>query len=258
MKHSVKMKMIFGALCLFLFAWLMMKLSMEGTQQQIVLESEPVLAKEDTGKKVMYLTFDDGPSQHTQQVLDILDEYDAKATFFVTNEFADYVPLMKEEVNRGHAIGVHTYSHDYAQIYQSSEAYFADVAQMQKVIQAQTGKPASFLRFPGGTSNTISQRFCNGIMSELSEQVTQQGYAYYDWNATNGDGDTGLSAASLVETAKREIGEQDVVMLLMHDGAGNGETVKALPQILSYCREQGYEFRVIDETTPQFHHHINN
>ena len=95
-------------------------------------------------------------------------------------------------------------------------------------------------------------------MSQLAEEAEQKQYAYYDWNATNGDGATSLSAQQLVEQAKREIGEQPVVMLLMHDGAGNEASVKALPQILSYIRDQGYEFRVIDELTPVFHHHINN
>ena len=120
-----------------------------------------------------------------------------------------------------------------------------------------TGKTVMILG-TGGTSNTVSARYCDGIMRALSEEVTRQGYAYYDWNATNGDGDTGLSADALVAQAKREIGSQEVVMLLMHDGAGNEASVEALPEILRYCQEQGYEFRVIDETTPQFHHHINN
>ena len=257
MQRSVKIRLLLGGIALCLFAWLMLGMRTQ-ERSAIRLESEPVLAKEDAGKKVMYLTFDDGPSQNTEQVLDILDEHDAKATFFVTNEFPDYVSLLKEEVRRGHVIGVHTYSHDYAEIYQSTDAYFADIEQMQAVIREQTGRATKILRFPGGTSNTVSARYCDGIMHTLSEEVTRQGYAYYVWNATNGDGDTGLSADALVAQAKREIGSQEVVMLLMHDGAGNEASVEALPEILRYCQEQGYEFRVIDETTPQFHHHINN
>lgn len=257
MQRSTMIKIILGTISLVLFLWVMMELPT--TDDPVFeLESEPVLAQADQGKKVMYLTFDDGPSQHTEAILKILKEADAKATFFVTNEFPDYVSLLKEEQKQGHAIGVHTYSHVYAQIYQSSDAYFEDVEKMQAVIQEQTGTRSKILRFPGGTSNTISRSYCTGIMSELSTQALQKGYEYYDWNATNGDGDTGLSAEELIEIAKKEIGTQDVVMLLMHDGGGNGETVKALPEILRYCKEQGYEFRVIDNSTPQFHHHINN
>ncbi len=189
---------------------------------------------------------------------DILEEYDAKATFFVTAEFSDYLHLIRAEKEAGHAIGVHTYSHRYDQIYADSASYWDDVEKMQKIIEEQCGSRTSILRFPGGTSNTISQRYAQGIMSQLAEEAEQKQYAYYDWNATNGDGDTSLSAQQLVEQAKREIGEQPVVMLLMHDGAGNEASVKALPQILSYIRDQGYEFRVIDELTPVFHHHINN
>ena len=258
MERSVKLKIFFGCISLLMFLCLMIQLSASGDASEALLESEPVLAGEDKGKKIMYLTFDDGPSCNTEKVLDILDEYDAKATFFVTNEFPDYASLMKEEIKHGHAVGIHTYSHEYASIYANVQSYLDDIEKIQKVIQQQTGKPASFLRFPGGSSNTVSRQYCAGIMSELSERVTKMGYEYYDWNATNGDGDTGRDAASIIATAKQEINEQDVVMLLMHDGAGNSETVNALPEILSYCKEKGFEFRVVDDSTPQFHHHINN
>lgn len=259
MDRSGKIKLIFAGICFVLFVWLMGIMVEKGRENSAVyLESEPVLAKEDEGKKIMYLTFDDGPSQNTQAVLDILAEYDAKATFFVTAEFSDHLDLIRAEHEAGHAIGVHTFSHRYDQIYQDSDAYWDDLEQMQKIIEEQCGSRSTILRFPGGTSNTISQRYASGIMTLLARQAEQKQYEYYDWNATNGDGDTSLSADQLVARAKEEIGEQPVVMLLMHDGAGNAQTVVALPRILSYIQEQGYVFRVIDETTPQFHHHINN
>lgn len=259
MDRSGKIRLLFAGICFVLFAWLMCIMVEKGQENSAVyLESEPVVAQEDEGKKIMYLTFDDGPSQNTQAVLDILEEYDAKATFFVTAEFSDYLHLIRAEKEAGHAIGVHTYSHRYDQIYADSASFWDDVEKMQKIIEEQCGSRTSILRFPGGTSNTISQRYAQGIMSQLAEEAEQKQYAYYDWNATNGDGDTSLSAQQLVEQAKREIGEQPVVMLLMHDGAGNEASVKALSQILSYIRDQGYEFRVIDELTPVFHHHINN
>ena len=140
----------------------------------VYLESEPVVVQEDEGKKIMYLTFDDGPSQNTQAVLDILEEYDAKATFFVTAEFSDYLHLIRAEKEAGHAIGVHTYSHRYDQIYADSASYWDDVEKMQKIIEEQCGSRTSILRFPGGTSNTISQRYAQGIMSQLAEEAEQK------------------------------------------------------------------------------------
>lgn len=239
---------------LILACWMGMKTK----EETVYLEAQPVLAQEDEGKKIIYLTFDDGPSQNTEAVLKILAEADAKATFFVTNEFPAYTNLIREEGKQGHTIGIHTYSHKYEEIYQNSDAYFSDIDKMQEILYEQTGKKSKILRFPGGSSNTISRNYCNGIMSQLTKEVMEKGYAYYDWNATNGDGDTSLDASALIEKAKKEIGSQDVVMLLMHDGAGNEETVKALPKILQYCKEQGYEFCAIDETTPVFHHHVYN
>ena len=199
MDRSGKIRLLFAGICFVLFAWLMCIMVEKGQENSAVyLESEPVVAQEDEGKKIMYLTFDDGPSQNTQAVLDILEEYDAKATFFVTAEFSDYLHLIHAEKEAGHAIGVHTYSHRYDQIYADSASYWDDVEKMQKIIEEQCGSRTSILRFPGGTSNTISQRYAQGIMSQLAEEAEQKQYAYYDWNATNGDGDT-----SLCPTARR-------------------------------------------------------
>ena len=187
--------------------------------------------------KIMYLTFDDGPSQHTQEVLDILKKYNAKATFFVTGEKKEY---------------------EYGKIYSSPEAYFKDIEKMNDVIEKQIGHKVKILRFPGGSSNTVSRKYCDGIMTQLTKDVLDKGYQYYDWNASNGDGNSNLSVSTLVDTGQKEVGEQEVVMVLMHDGAGSEETVKALPSLLEYYQKQGYEFRIIDDSTPEFHHHVNN
>lgn len=208
--------------------------------------------------KIMYLTFDDGPSQNTQEVLDILKKYNAKATFFVTGEKKEFENLIKEEYQQGHAIGIHTYSHDYGKIYASPEAYFKDINKMNEIIEKQIGHKVKILRFPGGSSNTVSKKYCDGIMTRLTKDVLDKGYQYYDWNASNGDGDSHLSVNALLDTGRKEVGEQEVVMVLMHDGAGNEETVKALPSLLEYYQKQGYEFRIIDDSTPEFHHHVNN
>lgn len=211
-------------------------------------------------QKIMYLTFDDGPSKHTQEVLDILDQYQIKATFFVTGADEASFDLLKQIHNRGHALGIHTYSHSYETIYSSIDAYFQDVEKVEHLIYEKTGITTHILRFPGGSSNTISRKYQAGIMSELAAECEKRGYAYYDWNAENGDGDPAVSADALYETAIKTIKGKDEVMMLMHDGAGNGNTVQALDRILQELMAQGWEFRIIEESDdmPIFHHTIAN
>lgn len=209
-------------------------------------------------KKVIYLTFDDGPSKNTQKVLDILDKYKVKATFFVTGENPEYADMIYEAFHRGNGIGIHTFSHDYAQIYASEEAYLEDMNKMNALIKKQIGHRVNIMRFPGGASNTVSRNYRSGIMTTLSKTLMQKGYQYYDWNASNGDGDCYQDSSSLITTAIREAGEQNNVMMLMHDGSGNDATVEALPRIIETLQAKGYEFRVIDNATPVFHHHIAN
>lgn len=208
--------------------------------------------------KVVYLTFDDGPSQYSADVLQILDTYKVKATFFVTGEDPANENLIYEEYKKGHTIGVHTYSHVYNELYASSDAYLQDMDKMNAIIKKQIGHRVNIMRFPGGSSNTVSRKYASGIMSELVNIMKERNYQYYDWNASNGDGDPSISSDQLVSIAKKEIGSQNEVMLLMHDGKGNKESVKALPAIIEYLKEQGYAFKVIDASTPIFHHHVAN
>ena len=223
-----------------------------------VLPSAELIKVSSEKKKVMYLTFDDGPSQNTQEILDILDRFHVKATFFVTAESPDHINMIKEEVKRGHAIGVHTYAHDYKTIYTSVDGYFKDVEKMNDIIEKQTGKRTKILRFPGGVSNTVSRKYASKIMSKLAKKVEEHGYHYYDWNASNGDGNCYTSVDSLINTGLKEVRNHDTVMMLMHDGGANKATVEALPTLLNSYIQQGFEFRIIDDTTPVFHHHIAN
>lgn len=209
-------------------------------------------------EKVIYLTFDDGPSKNTQAVLDVLDKYEVKATFFVTGQNPEYFDMIKTESKKGHTIGVHTYSHSFQEIYSGIDAYFKDLDKMNGVIKEQTGKTTNVLRFPGGSSNTVSRNYSSGIMSTLAKECEKRGYQYYDWNATNGDGGCSTSASSLANTAIREGGSQESIVILMHDGTCNGASAEALPQIIEHYRSQGYTFKGIDENTPVSHHTIAN
>ena len=129
----------------------------------------------------VYLTFDDGPSKYTEELLEILERYDVKVTFFVVNY--GYNDVIGKEYAAGHTVGVHSATHDYHTIYASEEAYFDDLQKMNDIIYAQTGSYTDLIRFPGGSSNTISS-FNPGIMTRLTKAVEERGYQYFDWNVS--------------------------------------------------------------------------
>ena len=208
--------------------------------------------------KTVYLTFDDGPSENTQRVLDVLDQYGIKATFFVTGMHPDYFPMIAKCHAAGHTIGMHTYTHDYDKVYASVDAYWEDLNQIAGVVREQIGYVPCFIRFPGGSSNTISANYTKGIMTELAQEVQDAGYQYYDWDASCGDG-AEHTADELVEAtmADTSYGYKSIVFL-MHDGVAKESTVEALPRIIEYFKQEGYEFAPIDRTTCVPHHGIGN
>ena len=208
--------------------------------------------------KTVYLTFDDGPSENTQPVLDILDRYGVKATFFVTGMHPDYFPMIAKCYKAGHTIGMHTYSHEYDQVYASVDAYWNDLNQISNVVREQIGYVPCFIRFPGGSSNTISANYTKGIMTELAQEAQDAGYQYYDWDASCGDG-AEHTADELVDAtmADTSYGYKSIVFL-MHDGVAKETTVEALPRIIEYFRSEGYEFAAIDRNTCVPHHGIGN
>ncbi len=209
-------------------------------------------------RKTVYLTFDDGPSENTQPVLDTLDRYGIKATFFVTGMHPDYFPMISTCYQAGHTIGMHTYSHDYSDVYASIDAYWNDLNKIADVVRNQIGYVPCFIRFPGGSSNTVSANYTTGIMSELSQEVVNEGYQYYDWDASCGDG-ADHTADELVDAtmADTSYGYQSIVFL-MHDGTSKESTVEALPRIIEYFQSEGYEFAPIDRSTCVPHHGIGN
>jgi peptidoglycan/xylan/chitin deacetylase (PgdA/CDA1 family) len=211
---------------------------------------------EPNGRKVVYLTIDDGPSENTQAVLDILDKYNCKATFFVTGINTDYAYQIKEEYRRGHTVGLHTYSHDYAQVYASRDAYFSDLDAIGNLVREQIGFVPCFIRFPGGSSNGVSADYSVGIMSALVNDVQAAGYQYYDWNASSGDGSD--HTADELYSYACEYDDLDNVVLLCHDSATKQTTVEALPRIIEHYQGLGYTFEAIDRTTIVPHHGVNN
>ena len=208
-----------------------------------------------TSEKVAYLTFDDGPSINTIKILDILDKYNVKATFFVI-----YHGKMKskyqEIVNRGHTIALHSYTHDYSKIYKSEKGYYSDLNKIHDYVEDVTGVDSRIIRFPGGSSNTVSNRYNRGIMKTLKSSVEKNGYLYHDWNVSSGDAEgRNIKASKLLKNVKSGIGKQKVINVLMHDtGRSKMTTVEALPSIIEYIRKQGYSFEAITEDSTLIQH----
>lgn len=206
-------------------------------------------------EKVVYLTFDDGPSRNTERVLEILDRYQVKATFFITAQWPEYKSMIKEAYDRGHTIGLHTYSHDYSVVYSSVDAYFQDLWAAGELVKEQIGYVPCFIRFPGGASNTISANYSQGIMSQLVSLVQEQGFQYYDWNASSGDGGV-CTTEELIQNSTSYT--QNKIMLLCHDSGAKDNTVEALPAIIEHFQSLGYTFKAIDRESYVVHHGVNN
>ena len=209
------------------------------------------------GSKVCYLTFDDGPSENTLQILDILNKYNAKATFFVVG--TGKLEYIKNIVAQGSKVGIHCNSHKYSVCYASDEAYLNDLAAISAKIEGYIGTKPDILRFPGGSSNTVSRTHCKGLMSRLSNTVTQMGYQYFDWNVSSGDAEPKSSSADQI--ASRVINQakgKNRICVLMHDNLAKKNTVQALPQIIEQLQAMGYTFEVLSKDMSGFHHGINN
>ncbi len=203
------------------------------------------------GNKVIYLTFDDGPSSYTNTLLDILKKYNVKATFFVTSNGSD--SSIKRAYQEGHSIGIHSYSHKYNEIYKSEEAFFKDVDKVNKRIKKITGKYSKILRFAGGSSNTVS-KFNKGIMTRLAKEVELKGYKYFDWNVSSADTTT-KDSNKITNTVIRSLRKGNNVVL-QHDT--NYGSVKAVEEIIKYGLSHGYVFASLNITSPTVHHAINN
>ena len=207
--------------------------------------------------KIIYLTFDDGPGKYTQGLLDVLDKYNVKATFFVTNTHPDYQNMIAEEAKRGHTVAIHSASHKYNQIYTSEQAFFDDLEQMNSIIKAQTGNDASIIRFPGGSSNTVSKDYCPGIMTQLVNDVTARGLLYCDWNVSSGDANSKpISTEQVVQNVISGVQSHNVSVVLQHDI--KDFSVNAVEQIIQWGQANGYTFLPLTTSSPMSHHRVNN
>lgn len=207
------------------------------------------------GNGNIYLTFDDGPSDITGKILDILDEENVKATFFVTHG-GDYV---KRAYNSGHTIALHTYSHNYSYVYSSVDNYFTDLNNVSNSVYNSIGIHPMIIRFPGGSSNTVSRRYSNGIMSRLTSEVINRGYTYYDWNVDSNDaGGDGYNSSKIYSNVVNNLSHNRTNIVLMHDSGTHNSTASALKDIIKYGKDNGYTFKAITSSTPIVRHYVNN
>ena len=214
-----------------------------------------ILPNEETfqGRKV-YLTFDDGPSENTNKILDILKQYDVKATFFVVGKTdKNSVAVYKRIVNEGHTLGMHSYSHDYGEIYSSLENYVLDLKRLEDYLFQVTGVRPKYVRFPGGSSNKVSKV----DMKELTAYLNDNGYVYYDWNLSSKDADYSyLSSDRIVENCMSQIEDYSKeVIILMHDANDKKPTVDALQRMILEINdlEDTKILPITDDTVPIQH-----
>lgn len=210
---------------------------------------------------IIYLTFDDGPSSKvTEQILDILKENDIKATFFILNYSKSSIPILQRMAEEGHTIGLHGMSHEYVDCYSTEDAYLDGIDQLRDKLYDDTGYYAFCLRFPGGSSNTISRRYNEGIMTRLTQRVNEDPeLQYFDWNVDSEDATgTNVDAELLVSNVTSELVKGKSNVVLMHDADTKETTAEALQAIIDYGRANGYCFQAITRDTPTVHHPVNN
>lgn len=238
-----------------------LKNGLTGNIERVYAESEPLDYQEKypnlyvkntfqnltTESKTVYLTFDDGVSlNNTEQVLDILKEYDVKATFFmVHNSKAGADDVIQRVIDEGHSIGVHTYSHDYEKVYQSVDSFLDDFNKMWTYLKEEFDYETKIFRFPGGSINTYNL----AVYDQIIPEMYRRGFLYYDWNASAEDAASGgISKTQIVKSILKEVRRNDRSIVLMHDSEYMDSTVAALPEIIETLQAEGYVFKLIDDT----------
>jgi peptidoglycan/xylan/chitin deacetylase (PgdA/CDA1 family) len=196
--------------------------------------------------RIAYLTFDDGPSANTEVILKILKEYNIKATFFVVRR-EKYSYLYKRIIEEGHTLGGHSSSHVYKNIYKCADSYYKDINSLNKYVYSCTGEKFEIIRFPGGSNNTISERYGgSGIMSTITSLAESKGYEYYDWNVCP----IGTSSKEIASDVEVQCKYKKSAVILLHDAPNDIETVQAIREIINNLHIQGYKFKRIDKDTP--------
>ena len=197
-----------------------------------------------TNEKIAYITFDDGPSQNiTPQILNILEQYKIKATFFLLGRnVARYPSLVKQEYETGHYIANHGYSHEYNTIYASAQAVLDEYSKTEQLIRTVIGQEtycSHLFRFPGGSGG---KKYRN-VKTEAKQLLSDNNILYIDWNSLTNDSVGKPTQESIMNNLISTVGTKNSVVILMHDAATKQLTADMLPQVLNYLIEKGYEFK---------------
>ena len=211
-------------------------------------------------KNAVYLTFDDGPSSDvTVKVLDILKKNNVKATFFICNYDESNKKLIQRMIDEGHTVGIHGYSHDYAKIYKSTSAFMENIHKLKNKLKEDTGYDAFVIRFPGGSSNTVSAEYCKGIMTKLVKMVTDENLMYLDWNVSSEDAvGNNRPKSILVKNVTQGLKKNRSNVVLMHDTSAKRTTAEGLQEMIDYGKKHGYTFYAVSKDTVPIHHGVNN
>ena len=204
-----------------------------------ITESSTSTSTEST--KIAYLTFDDGPSHRTGEILDILKQENIKATFFVLKTKDEYIPYLKRAAEEGHTIGVHSASHKYKEIYASVDAYLADFTECYNFIYENTGVEPTIFRFPGGSVNNYNQATCKDIAREMA----RRGFIYFDWNVESADSGNNLSANTIYNNIINGCKGKSRAVVIMHDSNSKTSTVEALPAVIKQLKADGWQFAAL-------------
>ena len=198
--------------------------------------------------RVIYLTFDDGPSRYTSYLLDVLEKYDVKATFFVLH--SEYMHLLPRMVEEGHTVGMHCYSHNYDVVYSSDNAYMNDLKKIQDEVYEYTGQTSTIVRFPGGSSNTVSRSRCRGIMTRMTRKLEELGYRYFDWNVDSNDASGATTSYEVYCSVANDIAKSEwqSIVVLQHDN--KNFSVNAVEDIIKWGLANGYTFAALDMNSP--------
>jgi peptidoglycan/xylan/chitin deacetylase (PgdA/CDA1 family) len=213
-------------------------------------ESERTSQDEDSeAEKIVYLTFDDGPSYKiTGKLLDVLKEEEVKATFFVVGkEIRGREYILKRIHEEGHSIGLHTYSHNFKSIYKSNDNFIHEMKKTAYIVNDVLGVTPKAVRFPGGSARLLNE--------ELMQELHNNGFKVYDWNVDLYDGvNPSFSPDKLIKNAKKAKGNQNERIILAHCNYNNINTCKALKGIIDYYKENGFDFRTIDDDTKEYYY----
>ena len=219
---------------------------------QMAADADPAADADAEQPKYVCLTFDDGPSKTTAQILDTLAQEQVPATFFVicADNNRDYLPLVQRELQEGHQIALHSACHDYKAIYANADAYWADIENLKEQLSLYMDvSQIDCLRFPGGSTNTVSRKYGGkGLMQRLKTEAEEKAYHWIDWNVCADDAIGGHpSARTIYENVVEDVEDKDTCVVLMHDTAATKNTAKALPDIIAWFRSHGYRFCTVDE-----------